>query len=340
MPDTVPDIVKTLLEQRAALEAQDAEYIARLVDAYKTIYSRLQGDIDALMLAIEKVGATSSGQVVRLSQYKRLMEDIERELVKYAGYVEVEIGAAARASMTMASADTKALMTQLLAETGIGADAIKILWPAAIEKLLGYLEPEGALFKKLGGLPGYTAKQVSDAIIAGVGVGKNPLTIADMITDKFGMALTDSMRMMRTVQLYSYREASRANYISNSDVVRGWVWYAEMDESTCMSCIAMHGTFHELDETLDDHHNGRCCMLPVTYTMDNPVDKTGEEWFNEQSEATQQNMMGKEKFDLWQADGFKFNELSRTGEDEVYGQMRTETPLWELLGAEPPLRTQ
>jgi hypothetical protein len=332
VPDnTVPDVIKLMLQQKAKLEKQDAAYIERLVNAYKSIYSRLQGDIDALLLSIEKAGATSKGQIIRLAQYKRLMEDVERELVKYSAYVETEIGAAARASMEMASADTKAILTQLLTEGGIGADAIKILYPGAIEKLLGYLDPEGALFKKLGGLGKYTAQQVADKIISGVGIGKNPITIANEITDAFGMGLTDSMRMMRTVQLYSYREASRANYIANSDVVKGWVWYAELDADTCSSCISMHGSFHELDETLDDHHNGRCTMLPVTYTMDNPVEQSGEEWFKAQDDKTQESIMGTGKWEAWKDGKFEFSQLSTTHEDEVYGQMRTETALKDLI---------
>ena len=325
------DIIKLIAQQKAKLDKQDAEYIARLVDAYKTIYARLQGDIDALLLSIEKAGVTSRGQIIRLSQYKRLMEDLERELVKYSGYVEVEIGAAARASMAMASADSKALMQQLLAG-GIGADAVKILYPEAIEKLLGYLNPEGALFKKLGGLGKYTAQQVADAIIAGVGIGKNPMTIASAITDAFGMALTDSMRMMRTVQLYSYREASRANYIANSDVVKGWVWFSELDESTCSMCIAEHGTFHELDEVLDGHHNCRCTMLPVTYSMDNPVDKDGITWFNEQSDATQKNILGSGKFDAYKEGKFELPDLIGHVNNDVYGSMISEVPLKDLIG--------
>lgn len=301
------------------------------MEAYKAIYARLQGDIDALLLAIEKAGATSRGQIVRLAQYKRLMEDVERELIKYAAYVETEIGAAARASMAMASADAQKVMNLLLEGTGINADVIKILYPEAIERLLGYLEPGGALMKRLEELVPFTAQRISDAIITNVGIGKNPLKIASILTDKFGMALTDSMRMMRTVQLYSYREASRANYLANTEVVRGWVWYAELDETTCASCIAMHGTFHELTETLDDHHNGRCTMLPVTYSMENPVQQSGEDWFKEQSEATQRSIFGDSKFEAWKDGKFEFSALSTTHQDDVYGQMRSETPLQDLV---------
>lgn len=328
---TPEELIQLIEKQKAALVAQDATYINRLVEAYQAIYARLQGDIDALLLAIEKAGTTSRGQIIRLSQYKRLMEDVERELVKYSAYIEMEIGAAARASMTMASADTQMLMKALLADVGIGADAIKILYPEAIEQLLGYLAPDGVLFSRLAQLGKVTAGRISETIITNVAIGKNPLTIASILTRDFGMALTDSMRMMRTVQLYSYREASRANYLANSNVVKGWVWYAELDGSTCGSCIAQHGSFHELSETLNDHHNGRCTMLPVTYTMDNPVDQNGEDWFKEQNEATQKSIMGEGKWQAWKDGKFEFSQLSTEHADDVYGQMRTEATLKDLV---------
>ena len=36
------------------------------------------------------------------------------------------------------------------------------------------------------------------------------------------------------------------------------------DDRVCCSCLALHGTEFPLDETLDDHPNGRCAMIPVT----------------------------------------------------------------------------
>lgn len=333
------DILKLILQQKANLEAQDLERIKRLIETYQQIYRRLQGDIDALVLAIEKAGGEMTrGQMIRLTQYKRLMDDVAAELAKYSSYVEIELSAAARAAITRAGLDTQQLLGLELAGTGIETNLLKVLWPEAIEKLLGYLDTGGPLMQRLSGLPGFTAEQVAQAILQGVGLGKNPLTIGKEITKAFGMSLTDSMRMMRTVQLYSYREATRANLLANSNVVKGWIWYAELDSDTCMSCVNEHGTFHTLDETLNDHHNGRCSMLPVTYTMDqdNVVPVKGEQWFKEQPEATQRAMMGKEKYDAWSAGAFELKDISKDYHNDIFGEMKGERPLWDLLGAEPP----
>ena len=110
----------------------------------------------------------------------------------------------------------------------------------------------------------YHANAIRDLFTEGVGLGWNPRKIALMIRrNGFGMSLTDALRMTRTAQIYSYREATRANYVA-SDVVTGWQWMAHVsDPRTCMSCIAKSGTVYPKGTPLNDHHNGRCTMLPV-----------------------------------------------------------------------------
>jgi len=141
------------------------------------------------------------------------------------------------------------------------------------------------------------------------------------------------MRMMRTVQIYSYRDASHLNYQNNRDVVDGWIWYAKLDGLTCMSCVAMHGTFHSVDERLNDHHNGRCVAVPVTRLSD-PFIKEGDgkSWFEQQPEGMQKKMMGAGKYDAWKAGKFDISQLSKEQNNDVFGLMRSETPLKDLIG--------
>ena len=72
------DVLDLAAKLRAALEQQNAAAITRLVDAYGAIYTRLEGDIDALLL---KTGqdAPTQGQVQRLTQYMRLQERMAEE---------------------------------------------------------------------------------------------------------------------------------------------------------------------------------------------------------------------------------------------------------------------
>ena len=98
-----------------------------------------------------------------------------------------------------------------------------------------------------------------------------------------------------------------------------------------MSCVAQHGSFHPLDERLNDHHNGLCVPLPAVEGYPNPVEGTGEDWFSQQSEAVQKQMMGPGKFDAWLKGKITIPQMTATRPDDVYGDMRFEPPLKDLV---------
>lgn len=314
--------------------------LERIVNAYATINRAAATQAEALAAKIQeqylKTGnAPTRAQIMRMRQYRELMETVDNELIRYQGFLGVELSSAARLSISDGERDARILMNVAAGEAGINA-VFRLLNPDVIETLLGFLDPRGPLYKRIGELGGWTAEQVSNAILEGIGLGKNPRTIARWLTqtigDKLGMGLTNAMRMMRTVQLWSYREANRASFAANSDVVRGWVWHANLDGLTCASCVAMHGTVHRLDETLNDHHNGRCAALPLVIGANNPIEQSGEQWFNAQSEAKQREILGPAKYDAWKKGKITLASLSGERDDEVYGPMRGERSLKELLG--------
>ena len=107
-----------------------------------------------------------------------------------------------------------------------------------------------------------------------------------------------------------------------------------------MSCVALHGSVHPVTETLNDHHNGRCAMIPNTVTyrdlglhVDTPEleIESGRDWFKEQPAAMQQQMMGQGMWDAWQGNQFAFDKLSQPYSDKVYGVMRRQATLGEVL---------
>jgi len=315
-------LIQQLRRELDSLDGQNLTSLARAFD--RNVYKRLQGDIDALekLLKTEKIGVN----VRNTTEFKRLMADIQTNLKTWQDYMVVNVPVVAGQGINLGTEHAASLVESY----GI-TETFRKMNPAAIEKLLGYLQDGSPLYKRIGLMTDYHAGLVADAIIGGVSAGKNPRVIADLITKHLGMALTDSLRTTRTVQIWSYREANRASYIANSDVVEGWIWYATLDSECCMSCIAQHGTFHTNDETLDDHYNGHCTMIPKVF-KGNPDITTGADWFNSLTEQDQRSYMGDAKYEAWQEGKFEFSALSKQGHDDVYGSMRTEASLSELLG--------
>lgn len=319
-------ITRLASRQRAELIRADEQVLAQIARTYAAIYDNLTGDVDALILAIEKLENPTVADIKRLPQYQRLIRKADAELDRFTVYMETTIDAVALASIGLGLSHSVALVRSMSRDRFAG------LTPSAMRPLLSYLDKDGPLYKRLSLLTGSTVDRVVQTIIDGVGAGFNPRRIASSIQDAFGGGLTDALRNARTVQLYSYRDSARANYMATDGLVTGWVWYAELDADTCLSCVAEHGTEHELSETLNDHYNGRCAALPLIERFGNPVDESGEDWFSKLSESEQRAMMGESKHEAWSAGKFTFDKLSAEQDNDVYGVMRTEASLASLVG--------
>lgn len=312
--------------QRAEVLAEDEKNLEAIARAYTLIYDRMRGDVDALALAIEQLEAPTSAKVKNLPQYKRLVRRAGEEIDRFVVYLETVVGTAAAAAIALGLGHSAALVN---VATGGGFVGLE---PAVMGKLLDYLRPDGPLYARLKLITGGTQDRVVQAILDGVGLGQNPRTIAAAIQDAFGGGLTDALRHTRTVQLYAYRDSTRANYMATGGIVTGWVWMAELDADVCLSCVAQHGTIHDLNETLDDHYNGRCAALPYIPDFGNPVEQSGQDWFDSLPSDQQSAMMGAEKHGAYVNGQFTFDQLSTQQANDIYGTMRTETPLKDLIG--------
>jgi hypothetical protein len=330
------DLLETSAQLRAQLERQDAEALERLINAYTATIGRVSPFIDGL---IERIEADDTN-LGRSAAYRNLIAAIEDELEDYAAYLRIEVTQDAQRSAGQGLAGGSLLLAAAFASAlgvevaDLPADVTTPAQPDALDFLAGYLDPEGELFKRINGMSGYYADYIGNNILARVAMGQNPRTIADWITDAYGMPLTDALRTTRTVQLYSYRQAENAQFVANSDVLDGVVWSAELDDRVCASCVALHGQVFPVGTLANDHHNGRCAMIPLVKGANNPIAQAGADWFASQPESRQRDLLGPGKYEAWKDGAFDFSALSQPYQDDVYGEMRREASLKELIGSE------
>lgn len=333
MSDERPNpIIDQSARYRAELARREAASTKRAINAYRSIYARLRVQAEALILKAQQENLTTA-ELRKLAQYRNLLEQTAAELATFQALTRNELDILARAAIVQGERDARGLLSvTATGNLGIAAQFQRIP-TGAIETLLGFLDEGGPLYAKLAKMGPHTADVLAQAIIDAVARGYNPRKTADILASAYGTSLTDSLRMMRTVQLWSYREANRATYMANADILDGWIWTAELDADTCMSCVSQHGTLHPLDEPLDDHHNGRCAPVPAVKGYDRVAQPgDGEAWFTSQNEAAQRKQMGPGKYEAWQAGQFQFDALSTKRRDDVYGMMSVETPLNDLIG--------
>lgn len=339
----MPNEVLTTWERlRATADNADADVLERLSRVYATGYRDISPAVLALVEKMEadlKAGKLTAAQVRTSGAYRALLRDVRRELDDFSAYLRTEIRTNATESATRGAEDGRALLIAAVAQAlgvspkDVPQDVIAVIAPDSLDFLREYLDPEGPLFERIATLSQYWEQQIADGILEKVGIGWNPRKIGEWITDEYGLGLTDGLRMTRTVQLYSYRQSNNAAQVANADLLQGVVWSAELDDRVCMSCVALHGRVFPVGTIANDHHNGRCAMLPWVKGTPNPVEQTGLEWFADQPQATQSAMLGPEKYAAWKDGKFGLGEnLSKPYNDDVYGEMRREASLKDLLG--------
>lgn len=122
------------------------------------------------------------------------------------------------------------------------------------------------------------APQAYDAVrrelIRGVAAGSNPKTTAARMLQRaegrFNGGLNRALVISRTETLDAHRAGAALGMAQHADVLRGWEWLAVLDERTCPSCWAQHGSFHTLDDPgPNDHPQGRCARNPLTQSWGN-----------------------------------------------------------------------
>ena len=344
-----PEIVRAMEKYRRALLQRERAAATRLVNAYGDIYKRLLPRIDALGAELDAMRARDEDvpqwKVDRLVRQRQLRDQIEQEIARFAAVAENTINEGARQAIDAASADAKAMVQAALPGILPEIDAaIMGTWNRlpreAVETLLGFLSEDAPLTQMMRNeYPPEVAKSFAQKMVEGLALGKNPRVVA---RQALGVGLTWALRTARTAHVYAYREAARANYVANSHVVTGWIWRSAREPGrTCMSCIAMDGTVHGLDETLNDHDNGRCFPEPMTVSyrdlgidvdVPTPTVESGQEWFEKQSEATQREMLGAAKYRAWKAGAITLDDMTAMSEHPVWGEIRSEASLKEILG--------
>lgn len=331
-PPTVLDLVA---QYRAALARQDAAAMARIIGVYKAMYNRITPLIQALADVVAS-GTYTAAQVRRLSAYIRLQEALQRELGDFVGYLRTDLQPMALSAAQMGEMDAYKILKFLVGDREIIRVPFDRIPIEAIYQMLTFLDPAGALYKRLEQLAPFHAEAVGQAILDAIGMGVNPRQTARLIMSAaeqaFGGGLVDALRTARTAQLWSYRAATKANYAANADIITGWTWVSQLDDLVCEACLAENGTRHDISETLDGHYNCRCSMIPEVMG-ESPVEiQSGEDWFGEQDEATQRQIMGDTKWEAWNAGKFEFSAMAQQVPNDTYGTMRTVTPLKDLIG--------
>lgn len=329
--------------ERRLTAAQKAELVRRSEARFR---ARLASEaIDAakrLQVAYRGVLKTTDARLAELSK-ERLLSPVGTQ--RLVTTVREELNALTREIEEQARRlQDAAIRTGLdMGADALGAAGVAFGRPAieSVQALINYVDST-AFQQRLNQFGDVYASEVSDTILAMAAQGKDPTKIARAVRGLMrGQPLYDAQRMVRTVQLWSARRGQQSIFQKNADVVLGWIWSSARDRRTCFGCLAKHGSKHPIDEVLNDHHLGRCAMVPITPSwadlgFSDGADlldiETGASWFGALPEAEQRDMMGPAVYAAYKDGAFTFDQLAQPYQNDIYGEMVGEASLVELIG--------
>lgn len=165
---------------------------------------------------------------------------------------------------------------------------------------------------------------MKSSLIRGVALGMNPNAAAALMLARVGQDFDGgrarAVAISRTELLDSHRAATAAQDRANAQVLNGWTWVASLSSRTCSSCLAMHGTEHDLDEPGPiDHVQGRCARVPKTkswrelgFDIDEPssVLPDARAFFDALPSGDQVAILGQAKLNLLRSGRIQWSDLA------------------------------
>ena len=343
MAEPIQDIIA---RYQRAVSGVDVEATRRLVESYRRVYNEIRAKAEALVLeAMASKEPLSQAAIRKLDRYVQLQKTIRSELARYNAVVDDVVGIAQVKGATQGAAAANQMMLDMFpAELQASIAPILQRMPKeAVSALVGALQEQSPLASvTLARWGERTSRIVSERLVSGLasGIGsrKTAREIIKALDDPLGMPLSKALTIARTETNRAFRAATHESYARNPHIVKGWIWAANVngDPSPCLACWAMHGTKHSVDETLDDHPNGRCAMLPITPTfremglnVDEPPQDipTGAQEFARLPEARQRELLGPARYDKYAAGKFDFADMVMTRHSDEWGDTIAIAPI-------------
>lgn len=332
MPD--PGVVRFLRGRKAALLNQEQEMMRSMAQDWLKVERSLQAEMEALAALMKEQNVVTSATVMKHDRFQKLMYQARAQAATFNEKADARI-TVAQAEMSQQGIED-ALKALQLSYKDAGVQIVpqfNQLPVRALEMMFGYASDGSALAGLLARNYPDAVNGLLDALVAGMAKGSHPTEIAREMRNGFGVGLSKALTIARTEVLRSYRMGSFEQY-RNSGVVVGYKRMAAHDARVCPGCLFKDGEMIDsLDGEFDEHPNGRCTAVPVIIDLEPPTWQSGIEWFGEQSETMQREILGAARFEAWQK-GASLQDMSKLVSDPQWGGSYVATPVHELTGSE------
>lgn len=319
----MPSLIETTIEgYRQRVLMREAEQMRIMASRWLDVENSLAAQVSLLAQSVAEMQAAGKtptpAKLYKLEHYQKLLAQAKAQVAQYNAWAAKEIAATQAALVRLGIDAAQAAIKATYLDAGTVGAYFDILPVEAVNAMIGYAGDGTPLSKLLSQSYPETIAALTDTLISSTAKGVNPRDTARLMADAMAGNLTRALTIARTEQLRAYRQANREQ-MQASGVVNGYVRRCALNDRTCMACIALDGTVYATDELMEVHPNDRCFMQPLVAGLDPVQTTSGAEWFQAQPEATQQSMMGPEKYAAWQDGQFQLEQLAKTSVDPVWG---------------------
>jgi len=331
------DIVEAVRGYKANLLREELEEMQELAGMWAEMSEDLVKDIGTLSKDIEALRAAGEvpiSKVHELASHKRALAQTKARAEEFAeksakrleglqikgGVKGLEDGAAA-IDMALSEADGDIFNSFLMKDL------------EAVESLTAGLSADGSPLKEL--LMRDFPEMYDDfgkTLQKGTLRGWSPRKIAAELERVVRLPLTRALTIARTEMMRAYRDATRQTY-EDSGVVTSYKRMATKSTTTCVACIALDGRVYKVNQTMGDHPNGRCSMIPMVEGF-TPEWQSAGDWFRTLDKDDQKKMLGPGKFNAWDDGVFEIEDLAKTLDDPKWGEQVSTRTLKDLTRAE------
>lgn len=313
------DAVAIATQFRNELLVQNASAMDDLTKRWRTVEAALKAEMEAL--AFQMSQAKADGQTVSESQlyanerYQALLIQLQRELAKYNADAAAIIQAQQLSFASMGAEQA----TAWLRYSGAIQGSFTQLGSGAFENIAALARADNPLALLLSNAYPETAQAITDALLSGLALGKNPrITARMMVNDGLATSLNHALLINRDQSIRASRLAALQQY-QTSGLAVAYMRIAARQRRTCLACLALDGTVYPTNVMMPLHPQCRCAIVPLLRGREPLAMPTGKQWFMQQDAATQRSMLGPRRYALWQKGVFQFEDLATVHSGGVWG---------------------
>lgn len=309
--------------RKAALLEHERIMRQRLARAWRSAELELEGRIAALIAESAELPTITPATIARLQRYNQLLRDVRQQLAQFATIASDEI-ARGQADAVTIGLD--------MAQVGLSAQVNIIpnrLYAEAVQAMVTATLADGTPFAEHIGREAVVAgmmQTVVDALINGLSIGLNPNKVARQVQSAMSGGLDQAVRVARTEMMRAMRFAQIEQY-TQSGVVEGYFRLATRDTRTCLACLLDDGSYYPLGQTMPEHPQGRCAMVPKVRARTAPTWKKGRDWFSSLSDTEQADIMGERRFQEWKQGKAPLSDMVRKSDTGLWGATIGVNPL-------------